>query len=123
MGLAPTSCLAVSVETREMVAASRRRLPGARLDGEAGPHVVEHRVLHRDLQPPPLAGSLALEQRAQDRHRDQDSRKRKARRRPGPLSRIDQTARHVMAAIESHPVSPSMTSLRMTDGSCVTTRG
>src|SRR5206468_1867240 len=52
-------------------AASWRRFPRARLNREAGAHVVKHRVLHRHLQPPALAGSLPFEKRAEDRHRHQ----------------------------------------------------
>src|SRR5207245_1309762 len=52
-------------------AASRRRFPRARLHREAGAHVVEHRVLHRHLQPPSLAGSLTLDERAENRDRHQ----------------------------------------------------
>ncbi len=43
-------------------------LPWVRENGH--PHVVDHRVLHRHLQPPAFAGAVALAQRREnaDRH-------------------------------------------------------
>src|SRR5579864_5193142 len=52
-------------------AVARRRLAGALHRAEAGAHVVDHRVLHRQLQPPSLAGAVALVQGAEDRRRHQ----------------------------------------------------
>ena len=48
-----------------------RRLAEPRVVDERAADVVELRVLHRDLQPPPLAGRVALVERGQDRDRHQ----------------------------------------------------
>src|SRR6267154_5046211 len=55
---------------RPVAAAAQLRLPGPLGAREWHAHVVDHRVLHRDLQPPPLAALLPLVQRAEnaDRH-------------------------------------------------------
>src|SRR5215831_9935159 len=52
-------------------AAARRRLAGARHRRKTGAHVMDHRVLHCHLQPPPLASAIALMQRTEDRGRHQ----------------------------------------------------
>src|ERR1051326_4249104 len=55
---------------RLVAATAQLRLPALLRARERHAHVMDHRVLHRDLQPPALAGLLPLVERAQnaDRH-------------------------------------------------------
>src|ERR1700756_4500944 len=60
------------VDAADALAAAALRWPaGPRLHRQASAHVVHHRILHRDLQPPSLAGPLAVVERAEDRDRHQ----------------------------------------------------
>src|SRR6266851_4912890 len=59
------------VAAARLGAVARRGLAGALHRAKTGAHVVDHRVLHRQLQSPPFAGAVALVQGAEDRRRHQ----------------------------------------------------
>src|SRR5205807_6663981 len=59
------------VAAARLGAVARRGLASALHRAKTGAHVVDHRVLHRQLQPPPFAGAVALVKRAEDRRRHQ----------------------------------------------------
>ena len=58
-------------DARHLTPGTSHGVAGAPLSGEVGPHVVQHRVLHRHLQPPALSGLAPLVQSAEDGDRHQ----------------------------------------------------
>src|ERR1700730_7174026 len=59
------------VAAARLGAIAPRSPAGAGHRRKAGAHVMDHRVLHRHLEPPALAGAVALVQGAEDRRRHQ----------------------------------------------------
>src|SRR5229473_2039397 len=98
------------VAAARLGAVARRRLAGALHRAKTGAHVVDHRVLHRQLQPPALAGAVALVQGAEDRRRHQhagagvaEAQARLDRRPVGLAGDADRAAGGLRDHIEGQP--------------------